>query len=98
MVRACALVVVCVLALVVLGPASAQRTRFGGTLTVGIAIGDPSSRDPAFNLGGGIEVLPWLCEQLYVFNAKSQIAPQIASALPTISRDDRAATRTRAST
>jgi peptide/nickel transport system substrate-binding protein len=67
--------------------AGAAPARFGGTLTIGLGIGDPTSLDPAGSLGGGIEVLPWLCEQLYAFNAKSQIAPQLASALPTISTD-----------
>jgi peptide/nickel transport system substrate-binding protein len=67
--------------------AGAAPARFGGTLTIGLGIGDPTSLDHAGSLGGGIEVLPWLCEQLYAFNAKSQVAPQLASALPTISPD-----------
>jgi peptide/nickel transport system substrate-binding protein len=71
----------------VLGPASAHRSRYGGTVVIGVAAGDPLSLDPAFNLGSGIEVLPMLCEQLYAFDAKSRMYPQLASALPAISAD-----------
>jgi len=79
-----------VVALGMLGAASGRtqrRSTYGGTLTIGLQA-EPTSLDPAFGNLTGIEVIPWICEQLYTFNAKSVIAPQLASALPTISKDD----------
>jgi peptide/nickel transport system substrate-binding protein len=75
-----------VLALGVLGPASARRSKFGGTLTIGLQA-EPGALDPSLGQGTGMEVLPWICERLYVFDAKSVIEPQLAAALPTISPD-----------
>src|SRR4029077_14783654 len=43
--------------------------------------------DPSFGIGTGIEVMPVICERLYIFDANSQIVPQLAAALPTISKD-----------
>jgi peptide/nickel transport system substrate-binding protein len=76
-----------VVALGLLRGADAADNSYGGTLTVGIGIGDPFSLDPSFALGGGIEVMPTICEGLYRYDAKSQIEPQLAAALPAISKD-----------
>src|SRR4029453_12783313 len=77
---------VCSLALGLLGPASARTAKFGGTLTIGLQA-EPGALDPSVGQGTGVEVLPWICERLYVFNANSVIEPQLAAALPTISPD-----------
>jgi peptide/nickel transport system substrate-binding protein len=63
------------------------RRKYGGTLVVGLTAGDPATLDPTFGGGSGIEVYPLLLERLYVFDAKSEIVPQLASALPAISKD-----------
>ena len=77
------------LALFVLGPASARTGKYGGTLVVGLAIGDPTNPglDPSLGSGSGTEVVFLICERLYAYNAKSQIVPQLATALPAISKD-----------
>jgi peptide/nickel transport system substrate-binding protein len=74
------------LALVVLAPAPARTGKYGGTLTIGLQA-EPTSLDPAFGNLTGVELMPWICEQLYRFNAKSVIVPQLAAALPAISSD-----------
>jgi peptide/nickel transport system substrate-binding protein len=66
----------------------AAAAKNGGTLTVGMANGEPDALDPttARTLSGR-EVFLTFCEKLYDLNAKAQIVPQLASALPTISKD-----------
>src|SRR5262245_41063084 len=73
-----------------LAPASARTGatgRYGGVLTVGLS-GNPSSLDPT--LSGAfvsIEVYRSICERLYDFDAKLRVYPELAAALPTISKD-----------
>ena len=68
------------------GPRSAQKE--GGTLTVGMANGEPDALDPTLaRTLSGREVFLTFCEKLYDLNAMAQIVPQLASALPTISKD-----------
>jgi len=60
----------------------------GGTLTVGMANGEPDALDPTLaRTLSGREVFLTFCEKLYDLNAKAQIVPQLASALPAISKD-----------
>jgi len=62
--------------------------RSGGTLTIGLAAGEPDALDPTLaRTFSGREVFLTFCEKLYDLNAKAQIVPQLASALPTISND-----------
>ena len=50
--------------------------------------GEPDALDPTLaRTFSGREVFLTFCEKLYDLNAKAQIVPQLASALPTISKD-----------
>jgi peptide/nickel transport system substrate-binding protein len=81
-----------VLVLVVIGPAAARTQagpRYGGTLVVGIG-SDPPTLDPTLSLSGTAAVIyRTTCEQLYTRDAKSEIVPMLAAALPVISKDKR---------
>ncbi|HEX4525725.1 MAG TPA: ABC transporter substrate-binding protein [Gaiellaceae bacterium] len=60
----------------------------GGTVVVGLTAGEPDALDPTLaRTFSGREVFLTFCEKLYDLNAKAQIVPQLASALPTISKD-----------
>jgi peptide/nickel transport system substrate-binding protein len=76
------------IALGVLGPAGGAGSKYGGVLTVGLFAGDPDSLDPSLlrNLSA-VEIADSYCERLYVFNGKADVVPQLAAALPTISKD-----------
>src|SRR5437870_2192148 len=78
-------------ALGLLGPASAGTRvggKYGGTLVVGVSTGDPDTLDPALSQSfASAEILRSFCERLYDFNSKSQIVPQLATALPVVSKD-----------
>src|SRR4051794_20540495 len=88
-----ALVGLAACALVALGAAAAgaagkhAQIREGGTLTIGLAE-DPDALDPtiARTFVGRIVFLH-MCEKLYDLDSKLNIVPQLASALPTISKD-----------
>src|SRR5215475_2499993 len=70
-----------------LGPTS-STIKNGGTLTVGLTQGEPDALDPTLaRTFSGREVFLTFCEKLYDLNAKAQLVPQLASALPTISKD-----------
>ncbi len=65
-----------------------SATKEGGTLVVGLTAGEPDALDPTLaRTFSGREVFLTFCEKLYDLNAKAQIVPQLASALPTISKD-----------
>src|SRR5215468_3807349 len=65
-----------------------SATKAGGTLVVGLTAGEPDALDPTLaRTFSGREVFLTFCEKLYDLNAKAQIVPQLASALPTISKD-----------
>src|SRR5262245_27266154 len=85
-----ALAAVAALALGVLGPASARTqlgTKYGGTLVVGIA-SDPGTLDPILPASASaVMVFTSICERLYDFDSKLRVAPQLAAALPSISKD-----------
>jgi peptide/nickel transport system substrate-binding protein len=60
----------------------------GGTLVVGLTAGEPDALDPTLaRTFSGREVFLTFCEKLYDLDSKAQIVPQLASALPTISKD-----------
>ena len=70
------------------GAHHASPTAAGGTLTVGLTAGEPDALDPTLaRTFSGREVFLTFCEKLYDLNAKAQIVPQLASAMPTISKD-----------
>ena len=77
----------------ILGPASARPnagSRYGGTLVVGLGFGEPDALDPT--LGGAfanIEVYRTFCEKLYDLGCKAQVVPQLAAAVPVVSKDKR---------
>ena len=75
------------LALGVLDSASAQTDKYGGTLTVGLRIG-PDALDPTLSMQfTNTEVYRTFCEKLYDLDGKAQVVPQLAAALPVISKD-----------
>ncbi len=66
---------------------AATPVRNGGTLVVGLAE-DPDALDPTLaRTFVGRMVFAHMCEKLYDLNARMQIVPQLAAALPQISRD-----------
>src|SRR5437764_1156992 len=71
------------------GPAKhAAAAKNGGTLTIGLTAGEPDALDPTLaRTFSGREVFLTFCEKLYDLNAKAQIVPQLATALPTVSKD-----------
>jgi peptide/nickel transport system substrate-binding protein len=81
---------VALLGLAVLGTASAgtlTTSRYGGTLVVGVT-GFPDTLDPTLSRTlNAVVVYNSYCEQLYDFDARSRIVPQLAAALPVISKD-----------
>jgi peptide/nickel transport system substrate-binding protein len=70
------------------GARHAAPAKEGGTLTVGLTAGEPDALDPTLaRTFSGREVFLTFCEKLYDLNNKAQIVPQLASALPKISKD-----------
>lgn len=62
--------------------------RYGGTLVVGLSMGDPDALDPSVSRSfSSIVIYRTMCLKLYDPNSKLQIVPQLASALPVISKD-----------
>jgi len=83
-----ALVAAAVLALGVLGPASAETAKYGGTLVVGLSRSDPETLDPTVSRNpGATEVFLTMCLTLYGENSKLQTVPVLAAALPVLSKD-----------
>jgi peptide/nickel transport system substrate-binding protein len=82
------------LALVVAAAATAAvgmhraAVKNGGTLVVGLTAGEPDALDPTLaRTFSGREVFLTFCQKLYDLDAHAQIVPQLASALPKISKD-----------
>lgn len=74
------------------GAGGSIEARAGGTLTIGLAE-DPDALDPTLaRTFVGRMVFLHMCEKLYDLNAKLQIVPQLAAALPALSRDKRTMT------
>jgi peptide/nickel transport system substrate-binding protein len=78
-------------ALSVLLSASAQPTAargYGGVLVVGLTKGDADTLDPTLSFTfSSVEIDRTMCERLYDFDARAHVVPQLASALPTVSKD-----------
>ena len=67
--------------------ATAPQIREGGTIVIGLAE-DPDVLDPTLaRTFVGRMVFLHMCEKLYDLDAKLNIVPQLASALPEISKD-----------
>jgi peptide/nickel transport system substrate-binding protein len=74
------------------GGSVAAQSKAGGTLTIGLAE-DPDALDPTLaRTFVGRMVFLHMCEKLYDLNAKLEIVPQLASALPTLSGDKKTMT------
>jgi peptide/nickel transport system substrate-binding protein len=87
---AAALAMATVTATAARGAANAKPPQFksGGTLTIGLAQGEPDALDPTLaRTFSGREVFLTFCEKLYDLDAKANIVPQLASALPTVSKN-----------
>jgi peptide/nickel transport system substrate-binding protein len=78
-------------ALVALVPASARpdaHAKYGGTLVVGLSRSDPATLDPTVSRTiGSREIYFAMCLRLYETNSKLQLTPQLAAALPVLSKD-----------
>ena len=73
------------------GRTAAER-RTGGTLTIGLAE-DPDALDPTLaRTFVGRMVFLHMCEKLYDLNARLEIVPQLAAALPQLSSDKKTMT------
>src|SRR5438093_7586411 len=70
------------------GARAAAALKEGGTITIGMANGEPDVLDPTLaRTFSGREVFTTFCEKLYDLNAKAQIVPELAAALPAVSKD-----------
>jgi peptide/nickel transport system substrate-binding protein len=66
----------------------AVKFKKGGTLTVAMTNGEPDALDPTLaRTFSGREVFLTMCEKLYDLNAKTHIVPQLAAALPKVSKN-----------
>jgi peptide/nickel transport system substrate-binding protein len=69
------------------GGSLAAEKKAGGTLTIGLAE-DPDALDPTLaRTFVGRMVFLHMCEKLYDLNAKLEIVPQLAAAMPALSGD-----------
>lgn len=69
-----------------------RAVRNGGTLTMALSA-DPDALDPTTSTTLlGREVFTSICEKLYDIDASARIVPQLASALPDVSKDGRTVT------
>ena len=79
------------LALCVLATAAAEpqaHSKYGGTLVVGLSVGDAASLDPRVTGNtASLAVLQTICQRLYDRNAKFELVPVLAASLPQLSTD-----------
>lgn len=74
------------------GGSVSGANKAGGTLTIALAE-DPDALDPTLaRTFVGRMVFLHMCEKLYDLNAKLEIVPQLASALPTLASDKKSMT------
>jgi peptide/nickel transport system substrate-binding protein len=82
---------VLLLALTVLSGASAgrhARAKPGGTLYVNLGTGEPGTLDPTLLTAlSGVIVDRTMCERLYDSDSKGRVVPELAAALPMVSKD-----------
>jgi peptide/nickel transport system substrate-binding protein len=63
--------------------------RYGGTFVLGMTHGFPDTLDPSANASfASVVIFRAIAERLYDFDARGNVYPELASALPTISADD----------
>ena len=68
--------------------AKTPAVKNGGTLVVGMSAGEPDVLDPTLaRTFSGREVFLTFCEKLYDLDRHANIVPQLASALPTVSKN-----------
>jgi peptide/nickel transport system substrate-binding protein len=68
--------------------AKTPPVKNGGTLVVGLTAGEPDVLDPTLaRTFSGREVFLTFCEKLYDLDQKANIVPQLASAMPTVSKN-----------
>src|SRR5579864_3715735 len=79
------------LALIVPTAVSARPDRQaanGGTLVVGMSRGDPDSLDPSLERTfDPVEIYKAICLRLYDYDTSMRLLPELAAALPTISKN-----------
>jgi peptide/nickel transport system substrate-binding protein len=83
------LVALAALPLVVLSPAAAHVSSYGGTLTVGLTA-DPDSMDPTVSRGTGVTIYRDMCWRLYEMlneHGLDTAVPQLAASIPVESKD-----------
>jgi len=69
------------------GPAASQQAPAGGVINVAL-IGEPPTLDPATTTSDVVSIVTQhVFETLYTFTARWEVAPLLASALPTLSED-----------
>ena len=89
--RGVALIAAAALACVVLGPASARTpapAKYGGTLVVGLSTGDADTLDPTVSRSGSSQTIYLaMCQKLYDCDARQQLVPVLAAAVPVLSKD-----------
>ena len=80
-----------VLAMCLLGPACGAthaQARYGGALVVGLSGGDPDSLDPTVARSISAHRIELaICERLYEYDARLQVTPVLAAAVPVLSKD-----------
>lgn len=80
-----------VFALILLTAASARpdrRATNGGTLVVGMSRGDPDTLDPSLERTfDPVEIYKTICLRLYDYDTNIRLVPELAAAMPTISKD-----------
>jgi peptide/nickel transport system substrate-binding protein len=79
------------LALGAFGPASARPSsgpKYGGTLVVNVAIGEPATLDPTLSgASSPTEIYHAMCQQLYDRGPGGRLIPVLAAAAPALSKD-----------
>jgi peptide/nickel transport system substrate-binding protein len=77
------------LAIAPTGSASTRAvTKYGGTLVVGLSMGDPDTLDPTTAQGrSSAEIFGSMCASLYRFGPVTEVIPWLAAALPVVSKD-----------
>ncbi len=83
-------VTLCAIALLAMPAAAPASGRYGGVLVVGLAGGDVDALDPTLSATfSAVEIYRSICERLYDFDARGNVFPQLAAALPALSADKR---------
>jgi peptide/nickel transport system substrate-binding protein len=74
--------------LAVVPAGGASTARYGGTLVVGMSMGEPGSLDPTTSQGlSSAEIFVAMCASLYQPGPGTETVPWLAAALPVLSKD-----------